>query len=224
MNVLTIYGNPKEGGFVHGCLDFVSEHLGQRGAQVRRLHLKDQGIRDCTGCFTCLRTGTCPLPDGMNDVCQTIRDSDCLVIGCSVRNGNVTALYKRFLERITYPILFTGDMSDKYVLSVSAVGFAGGRKETRRHLGFAAAGARFTGHLFFRTGIPTKATVDAAKPRLIKAADRLWNCFEAKWRPGPFSRLARWFDRFIMRKLMFARHPDVYAHVIERYKQRGWWK
>ena len=110
MNVMIIYGNPKEGGFVHGCLDAISERLGQRDVQVERLHLHRQGILDCTGCFTCLRTGACVLEDQMNGICERMRQADGYVIGCSVRNGYVTALYKRFYERITYPLIFTGDL------------------------------------------------------------------------------------------------------------------
>jgi multimeric flavodoxin WrbA len=130
MNVISIYGNPKDGGFVHGCLDVISQELEGRGASVERLLLKDAGVQDCVGCFTCLRTGKCPLPDGMDDICDRLRAADGFVVGCSVRNGTFTALYKRFWERITYPLGFTGDLSDKHVLSVSTVGLMGGRKAT----------------------------------------------------------------------------------------------
>lgn len=224
MNVVTIYGNPKEGGLVHGCLDVISDHLAERGAQVERLRLKDLEILDCTGCFTCLRTGTCVLADSMNDICEKIRRTDCLVLGCSVRNGTFTALYKRFLERITYPICFTGDLYDKYTLSVSAVGIMTGKKETRKVLGLASSGARHTGHLFFKAGFPTKLSADDVRDRLHRAADRLGKCFEAKWRPGLLFYMARGLDRRLMRKFMFTKDPEQFAHVIECYKRRGWWK
>ena len=118
MKISAIYGNPKAGVFVHGCLDVVAEWLEELGVDVERLALKDQKIQDCVGCFTCLRTGECPLPDTMNDICGRLREADGFVVGCSVRNETFTALYKRFWERICYPLGFTGDISDKHVLSI----------------------------------------------------------------------------------------------------------
>jgi len=57
VKVMAIYGNPKQGGFVHECLDHAADRLAGKGAEVDRLRLADAAIRDCVGCFTCLRTG-----------------------------------------------------------------------------------------------------------------------------------------------------------------------
>lgn len=222
MNVITIYGNPKDGGFVHGCLDVISRHLEERGAHVERLVLKDRDIRDCTGCFTCLKTGLCPLPDAMNDICAMLKAADAFVPGCSVRNGTFTALYKRFWERITYPLGFTGDIFDKHVLSVSAVGLMGGAKATRRFVGMTQFGSRLSDHLFFKTGIPTKLSVEDVSARLLAAADRLYDRVAANRPPGITWKLKRRLDRFIMRKFLLEKKPDFYANVLASYKKRGW--
>ena len=222
MNIMTIYGNPKDGGFVHGCLGLISERLGERGADVERLVLKDQNIQDCVGCFVCLRTGECPLPDAMNEICRRLRAADGFVVGCSVRNSTFTALYKRFWERISYTLGFTGDISDKHVLSVSAVGMMGGRKATRLIVGMTQFGSRLSDHLFFKTGIPTKLSVDDVRSRLLEAADKLYDRIESKRSPGIAWKLARRIDRFVMRRFLFTKSPEFYAHVIARYKQRGW--
>ena len=224
MNAVVLYANPKDGGFVHGCLDAIAERLAAGGAAVEHRHLKDEGIADCTGCFACLHSGRCVLDDGMNDLCERLRAADALVIGCSVRNGGVTALYKRFYERITYPLIFTGDLTGTHVLSVSAVGKMGGRRATAKLLGLRGTGAYPAGHLFFHTGIPTdKAPADVA-PRLDAAADRLAERVRAGRRPGPLWHLARRLDRAVMARLLFAKDPDLYAHVLARYRQHGWLK
>jgi multimeric flavodoxin WrbA len=224
MKVIAIYGNPKAGGFVHGCLDAICDRLEIRGTDLERLHLREQGIQDCTGCFACLRTGECVLPDAMNEICRRMRAADGFVVGCSVRNGYVTALYKRFFERITYPLGFTGDLAGKYVLSVSAVGKATGKRATGRLLGLQGEGAYRTGHLFFHTGIPTTRTVDDCRGALEAGADRFLRRFEKRWRPGPLFHIGRRFDRFLIRKLMLNKDPDTYAHVIDCWKRRGWMK
>ena len=223
MKIMVIYGNPKQGGFVHGALDRVRARLEARGAEIDALRLAREDIKDCTGCFTCLATGRCVLDDAMNDVCERIRQADGIAAGASVRNGNVPALYKRFYERITYPILFTGDITDKYVLGVSAVGMATGKKATRRMVAMAEMGARTVDHLFFRTGIPTRLTPEDVKDRLERAADRLYDHIKSQRSPGLRWRLARRLDHRIMRS-MFQTDPETYQHVIAAYKKRGWMK
>ena len=224
MKVMVIYGNPKEGGFVHGSLDIVRARLEDRGVEIDELRLAREDIKDCTGCFRCLATGKCVIDDAMNDVCERIRQTEGIVAGASVRNGNVPALYKRFYERITYPILFTGDMTEKYVVGISAVGFATGKKATRRMVAMTEGGARTVAHLFFRTGIPTQITTEDVKDRLERAADKLYEHIKAQ-RPGPFvSNIVRAIDRWFMVRCMFLKAPETYKHVLESYKKRGWMK
>ena len=87
MRVLVVYGNPKAGGFVHGCVDAIADRLESRGVQVDRLRLADVNLADCTGCFTCLGTDRCVMDDDGHEIVQRIRAADGLVCGASVRNG-----------------------------------------------------------------------------------------------------------------------------------------
>ena len=68
--ILFIYGNPKRGGFVHGCVDHIADRLESEGAQVDRLHLSECTFGDCIGCFNCMRTGHCSLDDDMGDIIE----------------------------------------------------------------------------------------------------------------------------------------------------------
>jgi len=222
MKIMAVYGNPKSGGFVHGCVDLIADRLEGRGVEVDRLHLADADIKDCRGCFTCLRTGQCIIDDDMKAITERIRAADGLVCGGSVRNGYMTALFKRFYERITYTVIFCGDITDKYVLGVSAVGMAGGKKVTRRIVAMEEMGARTVDHLFFRTGIPTKLSVDAVGGRLVAGADRLYEHVARQKSPGLFWRIRRRMDRALVGKLMFKKDPDTYANVIRSWRRRGW--
>lgn len=224
MKIMAVYGNPKSGGFVHGCVDAIAERLESRGVEIDRLRLADADIADCKGCFTCLRTGRCEIDDDINPIAERIRAADGLVCGASVRNSNVGAMFKRFYERITYSIIFTGDVTDKYVLGVSAVGMATGKKATRRIVAMEEMGARTVDHLFFKTGIPTTKTVDDVRDRLNVAADKLYDYVEKQRPPGLGWRFKRWTDRVVVSRFMFKKAPDVYANVIRCWRQRGWMK
>ena len=222
MKIMAVYGNPKAGGFVHGCVDAIAERLESRGVKIDRLRLAEANVRDCTGCFSCLATGECVIDDDMNAIVPRIREADGLVCGASVRNGNVGAMFKRFYERITYPIIFTGDVTDKYVLGVSAVGMATGKKLTRKIVAMEEMGARTTDHLFFKTGIPTSKTVDDVRPRLMTAADKLYDHIDRGRVPGLGWRFKRWLDRKVVGRFMLKKDPDLYANVIRCWRERGW--
>ena len=224
MKILAVYGNPKTGGFVHGCVDAISERLEERGTEVDRLKLAEADIKDCTGCFACLRTGACVVEDDMGSIIERIRAAGGLVCGASVRNGYMTALFKRFYERITYTVIFPGEITDKYVLGVSAVGLMGGKKATRRIVAMEECGARVVDHFFFRTGIPTTLTVEDVKERLVAGADKLRERVAKRTPPGLGWRISRAIDRAIMARFMFRQKPDVYANVIRCWRERGWMK
>lgn len=98
----------------------------------------------------------------------------------------------------------------------------GGKKATRLIVGMTQYGSRLSDHLFFKRGIPTKLSVDDVRPRLVKAANKLCDRIETNRSPAITWELARRFDRFVMRRFLFTKSPEFYAHVIVRHKQRGW--
>ena len=222
MNVLAIYGNPKTGGFVHGCVDHVAERLEGEGATVDRLRLADAHVEDCRGCFRCLREGTCPIEDDTAGIIERLRAADGLVVGGSVRNGYFPALYKRFYERITYIAGFGRDLRGKHVLAIGAVGLATGKKHLGRLLTLREFQTHLVGYLFFRTGMPTRRKVDDVAPRLDRAADRLGAAIEAH-APLPLStRFWGAIDDFVIKRFMLKPNRDgAYDYVVKRWREMG---
>lgn len=220
--VLCIYGNPKRGGFVHGCVDHIADKLEESGIEIDRLRLNDLSVHDCVGCFNCLRTGKCTIDDDMGDIIERIRRCDGIVAGASVRNGYFPACFKQFYERITYILGFARELRGKYVLALGAVGLAGGRRHLGKLTTFREFHTYVSDYLFFRTGIPGKLKVADVAPRLDRASEKLCQAMESQ-KPLPWSKRAmERLDILIMRKLMFERNPDgVYDHVIARWKAEG---
>lgn len=222
IRVLCVYGNPKHGGFVHGCVDHIATQLENKGVEVDRLHLSECHFRDCVGCFNCLRTGHCSIKDDMGDIIERIRLCDGLVTGASVRNGLFPALFKRFYERITYILGFGRELQGKYVLAVGAVGLASGRKPLGKLITFREFHTYVSDYLFFRTGIPTKLTVEEVAPRLNAAADKFYQTISTKKTLPLHSRIIKNIDNFIIRKFMLEKNPDhVYDYVIDKWKKQG---
>lgn len=224
MRILVLDGDPKRGGFVGGALGLVAERLAGQGAEVESVRLADKRVQDCVGCLRCLKEGRCVLDDDVAGIMAAIREADGLVVGSPVRNGMTTACYKRFYERITYLLGFTQALADKYVLAVSSVGALGGRGVCRALLGLQGVfHARLSGHEHLRLGIPTRLTVDQARPRLERAADRLAGDIRSRKGRGLAGSAALWLDRLIVGRLMLRKKPEFYAHVIGEWRKRGWW-
>ena len=221
-SVAVIYGNPRDGGFVHGSLDFVAGFLAERGAAVEKVRLRELRMEDCRGCFTCLRTGSCVLRDDLDAVIALLRRADGIVTGASVRNSFFPALYKRFFERITYLLGFTRDLRGKPVLALGAVGIATGKKNLGRLLLFSGFGVVPVSYLFFRTGIPGKLTVEEVSPRLERAASRLLRMLERPARMPICLRLRGALDDFTIRRFMLRKNPDgVYNGLIRIWREKG---
>ncbi|HRU06563.1 MAG TPA: flavodoxin family protein, partial [Candidatus Brocadiia bacterium] len=195
-----------------------------QGAEVESVRLADKRVLDCVGCLRCLKEGRCVLDDDVAEIMAGMKEADGLVVGSPVRNGMTTACYKRFYERITYLLGFTLALADKYVLAVSSVGFMGGRGVCRTLLGFQGVfHARLSGHEHFRVGIPARVTMDQARPRLERAADRLMGDIQSKKGRGLAGRLTLWLDRVTVARFMLRKNPETYAHVIEEWKKKGYW-
>jgi len=220
--IAIIYGNPKRDGFVHGCLDIITDRLEENGASVERIKLLDRNIRDCAGCFTCLRTGACSIEDDVGPIVAAMRKADGFVTGASVRNGYFPAIYKKFFERITYLLGFTHDLRGKHILSVGAVGMAGGKKHLRDVLTLRGFYTVETRYLFFKTGIPGRLSPDDVKAELLAAADDLLRNIE-EHAPPPLSRRISWkLDDWVIRTFMLKKNPaGIYDYVIKRWKEKG---
>ena len=106
------------------------------------IHLSEQDIPLCKGCFNCIMHGEeyCPHKKKIQPIIDKIRECDGLIIASPVYAMNVTALLKNFMDHTAYlyhrPEFFT----KKAIVLVSTAG-AGHKKvanyidETLRHWG-----------------------------------------------------------------------------------------
>jgi len=220
--VLCVFGNPKEGGFVHECIEHIAARLAELGLEIERVRLNTCAIQHCRGCFNCLQSGICPIQDDMQAIIERVRGADGLVAGASVRNGLFPALFKQFYERITYPLGFTRELRGKHVLAVGAVGFAGGRRQLGRLLTFREFQSRVSGYLFFRTGIPTRIRLAETAVRLERAADKLHRAIETA-APLPLSqRIQGKIDDFLISRFMLrCDDSHTYDYLKEVWRGKG---
>jgi NAD(P)H-dependent FMN reductase len=105
MQVTAIVGSYKKGGIVDNSVDEILAAAKTAGADVTKIYLIDKHIEFCCNCRACMqpegpKRGDCSLADEMADILDQIERSDAIVLASPMNFGTVTAVMKRFVERL----------------------------------------------------------------------------------------------------------------------------
>lgn len=105
MKVVAIVGTYRKGGIIDSIVDEVLDSAKKAGADVEKIYLIDKQIEFCTNCRLCtqkegIEIGECPINDGMNSIIAKIIGADAIVLASPMNCYTVTAVMKRFVERL----------------------------------------------------------------------------------------------------------------------------
>lgn len=105
MKITAIVGTYRQGGMVDQAVDEVLAAAREEGAETAKIHLLDKHIEFCRNCRACTQQegpdrGPCPLADDMGALLDKIGESDAIVLASPMNFGTVTAVMKRFIERL----------------------------------------------------------------------------------------------------------------------------
>ena len=86
-------------------MDEILTSAREAGAETTKIYLIDTQIGFCTNCRSCMqqegvRRGECPMVDDMGAVLDALEGSDAIVLASPMNFGTVTAVMKRFIERL----------------------------------------------------------------------------------------------------------------------------
>ncbi|HNR29995.1 MAG TPA: flavodoxin family protein [Candidatus Hydrogenedentes bacterium] len=103
--VTALVGSYRKGGVVDRLVDEVLASARDAGAMTTKIYLIDRHIEFCTNCRTCTQEegtapGACVLEDDLRAILDEIRSSDGIVLASPMNFGTVTAVTKRFIERL----------------------------------------------------------------------------------------------------------------------------
>jgi NAD(P)H-dependent FMN reductase len=103
--IVAIVGSYRKGGTVDRMVEAVLDVAREKGAETHTVYLTEQRIEFCTNCRQCTQTpgverGKCAQQDGMEAILQEIEAADAVVLGSPVNYYNVTAIFRRFMERL----------------------------------------------------------------------------------------------------------------------------
>jgi putative NADPH-quinone reductase len=106
VKVVGIVGSYRKGKIIDGAVSAVLEGAEARGAETTKICLLDMHIEFCTNCRSCTqkkveaRRGLCVHNDDMENILAEIDDAEGVVLASPINFGTVTALMKRFIERL----------------------------------------------------------------------------------------------------------------------------
>jgi len=104
-SVLAIVGSYRKGGTIDTAVDEMIYAARRAGAETEKRYLIDKHIGFCTNCRDCTQLrgpqpGICATEDDMCEILEAIDSADALIIGSPVNFSTVTAVTKRFIERL----------------------------------------------------------------------------------------------------------------------------
>lgn len=106
IKVVGIVGSYRKGKTIDSAVLAILEGAKDKGAETKKIYLLDKHIEFCTNCRSCAqekiegRRGKCVHNDDMNNILTEIDDADAVVLGSPVNFSTVTAVMKRFIERL----------------------------------------------------------------------------------------------------------------------------
>lgn len=104
--ILAIVGSYRKGGTTDSAVEAILSAAREKGAETRTVYLILQHLEFCTNCRRCTQEpgterGKCPHQDDLESILAQVETADALVLASPVNHGNVTAITRLFLERLT---------------------------------------------------------------------------------------------------------------------------
>ncbi len=105
MRITAIVGSYRKDGVINRVVDEILSSAREQGAQTNKIFLIDKHIEFCTNCRSCTQEkdavrGECVILDEMHSILDEVEQSDALIIASPMNFGTITAVMKKFNERL----------------------------------------------------------------------------------------------------------------------------
>ncbi len=104
--IVGIVGSYRKGGIIDSAVSAVLNGAEAKGAETKKIYLVDKHIEFCKNCRSCVQEktyetrGRCTHNDDMEEILREIDNANGVVLGAPINFFNVTALMKKFIERL----------------------------------------------------------------------------------------------------------------------------
>ncbi|MGA2674340.1 MAG: flavodoxin family protein [Terracidiphilus sp.] len=103
--VVAIVGSYRKGGTIDSAVEAILNGAREKGAETHTIYLTEQHLEFCKNCRQCVlkpgaERGACEQQDDLEPILKEIEAADAVVLGSPVNYGNVTAVFRTFMERL----------------------------------------------------------------------------------------------------------------------------
>jgi len=104
--VVGILGAYRRGGIAAAAVEAVLAGAKENGATTSLIRLAECNLSFCNNCRNCAQEpgserGRCGQLDDLEGILREVEAADAIVLGSSIIYGNVTAVFRKFMERLT---------------------------------------------------------------------------------------------------------------------------
>jgi len=99
MEIVGIYGSPREGGNTDVLLDNVLKGVESKGADIRRIYVRDLKVSGCRACDGCAKTGICVVKDDMQELYPLLENAKVVILASPIFFYGVTSQIKSLIDR-----------------------------------------------------------------------------------------------------------------------------
>ena len=105
--VVAIVGTYRKGKVIDSIVTELLRGAQENGCDTEKIYLIDKEIEYCNNCRSCCQQkdiavhDKCIFDDDMVGILKKIDDADCIVLASPINFGTVTAVMKKFIERLT---------------------------------------------------------------------------------------------------------------------------
>ena len=110
MKVLIINGSPRMEGNTSIAVKELCRTFEEEGIETQTVQIGNQDIRGCIACGSCASKGRCVFDDAVNELADSFREADGLVVASPVYYGSANATLVACLDRLFYSTSFDKTM------------------------------------------------------------------------------------------------------------------
>lgn len=102
--VVALMGSPRKNGNTSNLIKEIIRGAEKSGAETKVFNLIDMNIKPCQACYYCRKHESCSIKDDMQELYESIKDADAIIIGSPIYMFQVTGQMKQLMDRL-YPLL-----------------------------------------------------------------------------------------------------------------------
>ena len=110
MKVLIINGSPRMEGNTSIAVKELCRTFEEEGIETQTVQIGNQDIRGCIACGSCASKGRCVFDDAVDELADSFREADGLVVASPVYYGSANATLVACLDRLFYSTSFDKTM------------------------------------------------------------------------------------------------------------------